>query len=154
VDDDGDDVVVQLSPGIEGAIGPEGRPLLRRWDHPDVDGGDDLPTRADDGALDIVESADRWLTLEDGIVIRFDPSRARDGHRYRTGDYWTFPARAATGDVAWPRDERTRARLAVRPHGVDHHLAPLAVAALDANGELTGAPLDCRPFFRHAAALP
>jgi len=45
-------------------------------------------------------------------------------YSYQTGDYWLVPARTATGDVEWPKDA-SEPRL-LRPHGVDHHYAPLA----------------------------
>jgi hypothetical protein len=160
VDDDGDDVVIHLSKGPAEAILPQRHPLLRRWDHPAVEGG---PAGAaaggggggagppadpdDDGALKLVEEADPPLALEDGIVVRFEAG----GHRYRTGDYWTFPARAAIGDVIWPRDDNGDA-LAVGPHGIEHHLAPLAV--VDAvEGMVTGAVVDCRVGFPRLATL-
>jgi hypothetical protein len=142
VEDDDDDVIVHLSDGTSETITVERHPLLRRWDHPDVDGGGDLPTRANDGALEVVESDDQWLTLEDGIQIRFAVPADPDVRAYRSGDYWTFAARVATGDVAWPRAvggtpiERP-------PQGIDHHFAPLAIVGFAA-GKLDGTPTDLR----------
>jgi hypothetical protein len=152
VDDDGDDMVVRLSAGPTGSIPAEWHPLLRRWDHPDVAGGDGLPLRADDGALTIAEGTDAWLTLEDGIQIRFAPAAPGTSHIYRTGDYWTFPARAATADVAWPRDTAGEP-IPQRPHGIDHHQAPLAVTTVDGNGKLMGAQVDCRIGISRLATL-
>ncbi len=60
-----------------------------------------------------------WITLEDGIQVRFDP----DGH-YRTGDYWLIPARvdsASGGDIDWPEGDAV-----LPPHRIEHHRAPLA----------------------------
>ena len=96
-------------------------PLLRRWDHRHGvgDGGE----QSDDGALQLAE--DVWITLEDGIEVRFD---SRLGHRYRSGDYWLIPARTPTRDVEWPRDQRGDP-CPQPPHGVTHHYAPLAVIA-------------------------
>jgi hypothetical protein len=64
----------------------------------------------------------KWVDLADGVSIQF--SAPKNAPRYRTGDYWLIPARAATGDVVWPKDGTLPAALA--PHGVDHHYAPLA----------------------------
>jgi hypothetical protein len=93
--------------------------LLRRWDHK----GDTTK----DGAVPLIEAsaADKnWLTLEDGVQIEFEP-----GADYRTGDYWLIPARTATGDVEWPKDEDGNP-LSQPPHGVDHHYAPLAIITI------------------------
>ena len=152
VDDDSDAVVIHLSAGPPADIPRDRHPLLRRWDHPNLNGGAELPEEADDGALVIREGNDTWVTLEDGVRIRFAPPPAGRTHMYRTGDYWTFPARAATGDVAWPKDGAGLPE-AVPPHGIDHHLAPLAVATIDAKGRVMGAPVDCRLGFPRLATL-
>ncbi|MFI6449614.1 DUF6519 domain-containing protein [Kitasatospora sp. NPDC050543] len=128
IDDKGEDYVVHLGTDV-GTIETDRRPLLRRWDHPDVDGGGEVPRRADDGALSIVApNSSGWMTLEDGIQIRFRPP-SEGGGGYRTGDYWTFPARTATGDISWPRDS-TGGPADVAPHGIDHVYAPLAVVTV------------------------
>jgi hypothetical protein len=152
VDDDGDEVIVHLDRPVPDAVDPARHPLLRRWDHPDVAGGGEVPVRADDGALELVESGDTWLALEDGIRIRFAPSDGDQGpRRYRTGDHWTFAARTATGDVAWPRvDGVARAE---PPHGIEHRYAPLAVAKLE-EGKVVDQPVDCRVGFARLAVLP
>jgi hypothetical protein len=92
-------------------------PHLRRWDQK----GD---AKAN-GAVFITE-ADKdkdWIALEDNIQIQF-----QKGGQYRTGDYWLIPARTATGDIEWPKDANGLA-LALPPHGIDHHYAPLAIWA-------------------------
>lgn len=101
---------------------PAKHPLLRRWDHK---AGNkiqaDVPKLAEDGTLFIEEG--KWLTLEDGVQIYFEP-----GATYRTGDYWLIPARVATGDVEWPGpvgDPEAQA-----PHGIEHHYAPLAIISV------------------------
>lgn len=95
---------------------PDRHPYLRRWDHRATGeyGGPGLV----DGALELVE--DTWLDLEDGVQVRF-----AKGGAYRPGDYWLIPARAATGDVEWPRDAEDRPLL-VPPHGPEYGHAPLA----------------------------
>ncbi|MFI5958819.1 DUF6519 domain-containing protein [Cryptosporangium sp. NPDC051539] len=71
-----------------------------------------------------------WLPLEDGIQVQFTAGE------YRTGDYWTIPARTATplvdlgtiGDIEWPvvDDEP----VAFPPEGVEHHYAAIALVQL------------------------
>jgi hypothetical protein len=152
VEDDEDDVIVHLSEGTSETITVERHPLLRRWDHPDVDGGGDLPTRASDGALEIVEIDDQWLTLEDGIQILFAVAPDPNVRAYRSGDYWTFPARVATGNVAWLR-KADGTPVAMQPHGIDHHYAPLALVGFAA-GKLDGTPTDLRLGIPPLATLP
>jgi hypothetical protein len=72
-------------------------PLLRRWDHKELDSTLGYPEMAPDGALKLDE--DNWLLLEDGIQIYFEPAKQGDDHTYRTGDYWLIPAR--TRRVEW-----------------------------------------------------
>ncbi len=110
-----------------------GHPKVRRWDQ--VQAGDVV---LNEGAIPLTESAndDGWVDLEDGVQVRFVP-----GGEYRTGDYWMFPARVATGDIEWPRDSKG-VELAVRPHGVEHHYASLGKLKLeDDQWELE--PCDC-----------
>jgi len=66
-------------------------------------------------------------------------------HTYRTGDYWFIPARTATGDVEWPKDDKDQPE-AQPPHGIEHHYAPLAVVVSAGNDENN--PVDCRYRFR------
>lgn len=113
-----------------------GNPRIRRWDQVSAAQLDvERDTTVNDG----------WLELEDGVQVLFD-----DG-AYRTGDYWTIPARTITGDVEWPLDPDGKP--VPRPaEGIVHHRAPLAqlswsgtawTAVLDAGGEA----VDCRPQF-------
>ena len=91
--------------------------FLRRWDH------QDSLTIDSDGAALIEES--KWLSLEDGIQIKFLPSGSPT---YRSGDYWLIPARTANGDVQWPQPGVGGRR------GVEHHFAPLAIILTETNG--------------------
>ena len=105
-------------------------PLLRRWDYSEVDPTVSGAGLAPDGAILVVEGDDHWMTLEDGVEIRFakpvqDPNGPDSENTYRTGDYWFIPARITTGDVEWPSSADGPA--AIPPHGVTHHYAPLAV---------------------------
>jgi hypothetical protein len=124
--------------------------LLRRWDHKGDTSDEPLasrPKQADDLALVLEE--DKWLDLEDGVQICFEPvpeesiGEGEDSHQYRSGDYWCIPARTATGDVEWPGPVDNPE--ASPPHGVEHHCAPLAVISVGADDQVS--PRDCRCHF-------
>lgn len=114
--------------GPDGTVGshPELHPFLRRWDqHPD--------TPAADNAITADGAAGSWMALEDGIEIRFEAGS------YRSGDYWTIPARVESGDIIWPADPADSAQHAARvPEGIRYYYAPLAYIGP------AGAPLDMR----------
>lgn len=100
-------------------------PLLRRWE-----GGAARPVQAG-----------KWIDLEDGVQVWFEP-----GGTYQTGDYWVIPARTATGDVLWPTQpdsDGTPVPQALPPRGVEHHYAPLGRISLDGDGVVTCVE-DCR----------
>jgi hypothetical protein len=111
--------------------------LLRRWDQKTGDSSDRDLKLGDDNALKIIEVEDTdendWLMLEDGIQIQFVKTGA-EMSRYRTGDYWLIPARTATGDVVWSKNENGKPQMQP-PNGIEHHYAPLAV--VDRNGDLS-----------------
>jgi hypothetical protein len=67
-------------------VNPAQNARLRRWDQSG-------PTASADG---IPLSAGTWVELENGIEICFQAGT------YNAGDYWTIPARTATGTVDWP----------------------------------------------------
>lgn len=147
---------VRLSGEPDPSVGrrPELHPFLRRWDHRSGPGhtsgaagaGHSGRTKQGaakprDGALRIAEGG--WLPLEDGVLIYFEP-----GKTYRSGDFWTVPARTATGDVEWPTDAARRPLLRA-PSGIQVHYAPLAWVF----GE--GSPADLRLAFAPlATAIP
>jgi hypothetical protein len=140
-------LAVTLTPNV-GQV-PAKHPLLRRWDQKEGDpkeGG--LHLGSDEAAL-IVEDGS-WLTLEDGVQIQFQKPDSGEPNQYRTGDYWLIPARTATGDVEWPivrdnLDSQGKAiPIALPPHGVEHHYAPLAIITVDATGNISPNPTDCR----------
>jgi Family of unknown function (DUF6519) len=139
-------------------------PLLRRWDQTAGDPAEGGLTLANDNAAFVQEGV--WLMLEDGVQIRFQPGAGTSTptqpsvNRYRTGDYWLIPARTATGDVEWPKvtdahgNPETDAQgnpipIALPPHGITHHYAPLAVISVTPNG-VTPQP-DCRSSFEPLA---
>jgi hypothetical protein len=116
---------------------------VRRWDQ---------RARADlaltGGAVPVREGAG-WIPLEDGVEVQFAPPAAGEpDHAYRVGDHWMVAARVATEDVQWPAGADGDP-LAVPPHGVRHHVAPLALRA----GRAAGSDwIDLRHGFRPLAA--
>jgi hypothetical protein len=132
---------------------PTKHPLLRRWDQQQGDRKtNNLNVGTDGGAL-LAEGV--WLTLEDGIQIQFQSAPSGQVNQYRSGDYWLIPARVATGDVEWPklRDAQGQPQpMALPPHGVEHHYAPLAVIDVDGQGNVSSPPTDLRRTFGPLAA--
>lgn len=78
-----------------------------------------------------------WTELEGGVFVQFD------GGNYRTGDYWTVPARTRTGTVEWPTEDG--APVFQARQGIEHRYAPLAFVQLA--GDLWSSPADCRDLF-------
>ncbi|KAB7647940.1 DUF6519 domain-containing protein [Polymorphobacter fuscus] len=125
-DPDSATVTLDRSP-VETSDDPARPVLLRRWDH-------GVTRSLVDHEVPLVE--DSWLTLEDGITIRFDSDKASPA-TYRAGDYWLIPARVALGDVLWPRDgTAARAPRAIPPHGIERHRAPLAIVMIGGDGSI------------------
>ena len=97
----------------------ESHPRLRRWDQ-----------RSGPG----VEVASEWIELEAGIKVRFSEGA------YRVGDYWTIPARPATGSIEWPEDRP--------PDGIERRFAPLALVTWDCAASMRNPVIrDCRRVF-------
>jgi hypothetical protein len=155
-------LTVTLSGASNSGVGtdPTKHPLLRRWDYEagdPADGG--LQLGSDMAALVIEDPGGAWLTLEDGVQIRFlPPDTGQPPTQYRTGDYWLIPARTATGDVEWPTEMGKDSQgnpvivpLAKPPDGIDHHYAPLGVVSVAADGTVVTPPSDCRKQFSPAA---
>lgn len=100
-----------------------------------------LPTvRRWDGAATV--TVGQMLDLEDGVQVEF-----ATGGVFRTGDYWTIPARTLTGKVEWPRNN-AGAIFEFR-HGIKHHYCPLGLLRLTvATAGATWTRLsDCRELF-------
>jgi len=97
----------------------EGHTRLRRWDQRS---GPALPL------------ATEWTELEAGIEVRFSAGE------YRSGDYWTIPARPATGSIEWPEDRA--------PDGVEHRYAPVALVTWSQAAKALDPTIrDCRRVF-------
>jgi hypothetical protein len=67
-------------------VDPASNARLRRWDQSG-------PAAGPNG---IALAAGTWIELENGIQVSFTPGT------YQSGDHWTIPARAATGEIEWP----------------------------------------------------
>ena len=100
---------------VEGWPGPSDpppnlldQPQIRRWDS-DADQVAEVPS-----------TNDGYIELDAALEVRFGGPA---GAWFRTGDYWVIPVRAGAG-VRWPTDG-SGAPLALPPHGVQHHYAPL-----------------------------
>ncbi|MEQ9364304.1 MAG: DUF6519 domain-containing protein, partial [Leptospirales bacterium] len=89
--------------GAPGPNAPGGRALdfgeygrgarrVRRWSMLDAAGEIQIPAGP----------TETWLTIEDGVEVRFDFDPARE---YKAGDYWLIPARAINRNIEWPCDE-------------------------------------------------
>ena len=113
---DPETLIVELSAAPASTVGSvdSAHPILRRWE-----GTAPVSLNAD-------PDSGGYLPLEDGIEVRF-----ANGD-YRTGDFWTFPARTATGDIEWPGPSLDPAEIA--PQGIAHAYAPLAVINVAAGG--------------------
>ena len=83
-----------------------GNPKVRRWEGPPQ------------------ATATNWTPLEHGVEVAFGDNRT-----YRTGEYWSVPARTAIADVVWPKTGDTSDL--VRPAGPAHRYTPLAMLSHD-----------------------
>ena len=114
------------------AIDLDLHPKLRRWDQNGA---------ADENGLKLEKQE-----LEDGIEVEFGSGG------YRMGDYWLIPARTATGDIEWPREDPEDPDsdpVAQPPHGVSHALCALAIVAAQDDSEKAQLSVlhDCRDPF-------
>ena len=82
--------------------------MLRRWDQKDVD------------ANGVPVTSPSAIKIEAGIKVEFELHGSK---ALRTGDYWLIPVRANTGKIEWLASETGF----IRPHGTEHHYAPLAI---------------------------
>ena len=92
-------------------------PKVRRWDTITVKDG----TRK----VNEKDTLDGFIRLEDGVEIKFENGQ------YRTGDYWLIPARTATADVEWPKDQ-SGDPIPQGKHGIQHHISPIGLLNFDA----------------------
>ncbi len=119
-----------------------GNPKVRGWDHV-----------AETGAIALEEG--RWLTLESGVQVWFEP-----GGSYHTGDHWLIPARTVGATVLWPQNDSGTDNgdgsgdpaALTTPHGIRHHYCSLGL--LQRAGGTWEQLQDCRPLFPPLTDLP
>jgi len=87
----------------------------------------------------VADALATWTDLENGVQVWFEAGA------FQTGDHWTVPARAVSGDVEWPRDPFTNVPVAKLPEGPRRHYAALAWLNRAAGGWTVTE--DCRPLF-------
>jgi len=71
---------------------------------------------------------------------------------YRTGDHWWITARVATGEIDWPLDTAGQPK-ALKPHGVQHHYAPLYMLQAGDKAPFISLIEDCRCLFARLPCL-
>ena len=104
-------------------------PRLRRWDQ----------TGSLAGTSGIPLSVGTWLALENGIQVSFSAGT------YQSGDYWTIPARTATGLIDWPPPGGTGDSFQP-PQSIVVYNAPLACIHWDPSKQQPVVE-DCRRIF-------
>jgi len=129
--------ILQIGPGPNeitlktSAVALAGLPglKLRRWDQ-----------TVNATSSGVSAALSNWIDLEGGIQVSFE---AGD---YRPGDYWLIPARTATGEIEWPRDESpSREPISQSPQGIQHHYSRLAL--IESTGGTLNFVADCRKHF-------
>ena len=116
---------------------PGPNPRMRRWDQSG-------PTATEHG---VPLSAGTWIPLENGIQVNFAPGT------FQSGDYWTIPARAASGQIEWPPCG-SDGNASQPPSSIVVHSAPLASIAPGGPGSAGGVVVeDCRQKFSPLTAL-
>ncbi len=121
--------IITVSQDILG-IDMSRHPKVRLWDQ-----GSDAMSVTPPSGSDSIE-------LEQGIFVQFS------GSSFKTGDYWLIPARTATGDIEWPKDETKNPAEPIPkpPLGIRHHYCRLAVLEQD-NTNIWNFITDCRKLF-------
>ena len=108
--------------GTSHGVDPAFTAKLRRWD----------------GVGAIRFTSATWIELEHSVEVRLE------NQRFRRGDYWLIPARAATADARSGQIDWLPAASPQPPVGVAHHLAPLALVTRSGPGLSVH---DCRLLF-------
>ncbi|MGD9092341.1 MAG: DUF6519 domain-containing protein [Anaerolineales bacterium] len=90
-------------------------PVLRRWEKELV-----VRPQSDPG------SDSDWTELNSAVKVRLVAASGDWQNEFHPGDYWWIPVRAdpaPNGEIIWHDD----AGKGLRPHGIEHHYAPLAL---------------------------
>jgi len=110
-------------------VDPSRNARVRRWDQTGVG--------ATSGGIAL--QAGTWIALENGIQVSFGTGS------YQTGDYWTIPARAASGQIEWPPSS-SDGQFFQPPTSILVYNAPLACIHWDPNAQQYKIE-DCRRLF-------
>ncbi|HUW66948.1 MAG TPA: DUF6519 domain-containing protein [Candidatus Nanoarchaeia archaeon] len=78
-------------------------PKVRRWDQ----------TKSGEIMID-----SEWIELEHGLGVEFKP-----GNTYKSGDFWLIPARIASGDIEWSKENGGWQQC----FGIEHKYCSLAI---------------------------
>lgn len=118
-------------------VDPEKNARMRRWDQAG-------PSATQTGT----PLSAGWTVLENGIEVSFTNGA------YQSGDYWTIPARTATGQIEWPPCGSDGSQCQP-PKSIVVHLAPLACIHWAVTREKleTLQIDDCRRIFNPLTAL-
>ena len=116
---------VALAAPLPVTIDPTRNARMRRWDQ--------TGTAASMNGVPISSTP---IVLENGVQVNFGAGS------YSAGDYWTIPARTASGELLWPPDGSTDQ--AQPASSTKIHSAPIASAAIVQNAVQVG---DCRLLF-------
>ncbi len=133
-------VMLAVPAGQTIPVHPGQRARMRRWDQSG-------PAAT---AAGIALSVGSWIRLENGIEVSFGPGS------FASGDYWTIPARTATGQIEWPPcgSDGNSAQL---PVSVQVYSAPLACVHWTPPSTSASAPgvqvEDCRMLFSPLTAI-
>lgn len=101
--------------------------FVRRWDHSDrknfpLNSGGVLVRQSNSTPNESVE-----ISLEDNIKVKLSEP---DGAKFKEGDYWIIPARAAIRDLIWPKDANGDSEPRNAQY-TQHHYAPIAFVQPD-----------------------
>lgn len=102
-----------------------GQWIVRRWDQRSASRPEQSSNVDEAGLVVRTAGSAGWITLENGLQIRFV-----DDGAFRPGDYWLIPTRTQLsgerGGVEWPQND-LGAPQPQAPHGIDHQYAILGL---------------------------
>lgn len=91
---------------------------------------------------------DGWTSLgAEGIKVLFSAESEDKQDAFKSGDYWLIPARIASGDIEWPKDDTGKNPKPQPPLGIKHHYCKLAVISFNGSKLSVLPDSDCRIIF-------
>lgn len=116
-------------------VDPAHNARVRRWDQ----------TGTTAGTSGLALQPGSWIALENGIQVNFGSGS------YQSGDFWTIPARSASGQIEWPPDG-SDGEFYQPPESMLVYNAPLACIHWDPSAKQYKVE-DCRRLFSPLTAL-